>query len=54
MYKIKMFWYMSEFEEFVNRSDIEVKQIDIKVVEQNSTFQEGFAGIVYYWDAKPE
>lgn len=48
MKRIAMFYKMTEFEEFVNRTDIEVLQIDIKVVEQSFIFQESFCGIVFY------
>lgn len=43
-----MFRQISVFEEFVNNSNVEVIQVDIKVVEQSFSFQEGFAAIVYY------
>jgi len=39
---------MIEFELFVNQTDIEIIQIDIKVVEQSFQFQESFAAIVFY------
>ena len=39
---------IKEFEEFVNRTDINVISVDVKVVEQNSMFQEHFAGIIFY------
>ena len=39
---------IKEFEDFVNRKDIDVISVDIKIVEQNCMFQEGFAGIIYY------
>jgi len=48
MKKIQMFNRMEEFEKFVNRPDIEIISFDIKAVEQNSLFQEGFAALVYY------
>jgi DNA-directed RNA polymerase alpha subunit len=48
MKKVKIFNSISNFEEFVNRTDIETIQVDIKVVEQSHSFQEFFAGIVYY------
>lgn len=53
MKKVKLFSYMSEFEEFVNRTDIDVIQVDVKVVEQSFLFQESFAGIVYYETNNP-
>ena len=39
---------MSELEKFINRTDIEVLQVDIKVVEQSYMFQESFAAVVFY------
>ncbi len=39
---------MSEFEEFINRTDIDVIKVDIKVVDQSYLFQEFFAAIVFY------
>ncbi len=48
MKKVKLFSSISEFEEFINREDIEVLQVDVKVVEQSYSFQESFAGIVFY------
>jgi hypothetical protein len=48
MKKIKLFDKVSEFEAFVNRTDIEVLQVDIKAVEQSFCFQEGFAAVVFY------
>lgn len=42
-----------EFEQFVNRDDIEVISIDVKTVEQNCNFQEGFAGLVFYKTLTP-
>ena len=45
---IKMFSKMSEFEKFANRTDIDILNIDIKVVNQSFIFQESFAGIIYY------
>jgi hypothetical protein len=48
MKKVKLFDKVSEFEAFVNRTDIEVLQVDIKAVEQSFCFQEGFAAVVFY------
>lgn len=48
MKKIKLFSKIVEFEEFVNREDIEILQVDIKAVEQSLFFQECFASVVYY------
>ena len=48
MKKIKIFSSIQAFEDFVNREDIEVLSVDLKVVEQSYSFQECFAGLVYY------
>ena len=48
MKKVKIFSTILDFEKFVNRTDIEVIQIDIKAVEQSSIFQECFVAVVYY------
>lgn len=48
MKKVQLFSRMSDFEEFVNRTDIEIIQVDIKVVEQSCIFQESFAAVVFY------
>ena len=48
MKKVQLFSQMSDFEEFINRTDIEVIQVDVKVVEQSYTFQESFAAVVFY------
>jgi len=48
MKKIKIFNSISEFEGFVNRTDIETIQVDIKVVEPSARFPECFASFVYY------
>lgn len=48
MKRIKMFGVMKDFEEFVNRTDIEVIQVDVKVVDQSFYFQESFVGIIFY------
>ena len=39
---------MADFESFINRTDIEVLQVDVKVVEQSFMFQESFAAVVFY------
>ena len=46
--RVKMFHQIVEFENFVNKEDIEIIKIDIKAVEQNYHYQEGFAAIVFY------
>jgi hypothetical protein len=48
MKKVQLFAKMSEFEDFINRTDIEVIQVDVKVVEQSFMFQESFAAVVFY------
>jgi hypothetical protein len=48
MKKVQLFSKMSEFEKFINRTDIEIIQVDIKVVEQSFMFQESFAAVVFY------
>jgi hypothetical protein len=48
MKKVQLFSKMSDFEEFINRTDIDVIQVDIKVVEQSYMFQESFAAVVFY------
>jgi hypothetical protein len=48
MKKVQLFSKMSDFEEFINRTDIDVIQVDIKVVEQSFMFQESFAAVVFY------
>ena len=48
MKRIKMFGVMKDFEEFVNRTDIDIIQVDVKVVDQSFYFQESFVGIVFY------
>lgn len=51
--QIAMFTSMSEFEDFVNRTDITILQLDLKVVEQSYSFQESFGALVYYEVIKP-
>jgi len=46
--QITLFTRMQEFEEFVNRDNVDVIMIDLKVVPQDIQFQESFAAIVYY------
>ena len=48
MKKIKIITSSSEFEQFVNRTDIEVIQMDIKAVEQNYFAQEWFSAVIFY------
>lgn len=48
MKKVQLFNKMSDFEEFINRTDIDVIQVDVKVMEQSFMFQESFAAVVFY------
>lgn len=48
MKKLKVTGSSKEFEEFVNREDIEILQLDVKGCEQNSQFQESFIAVIYY------
>lgn len=48
MKKVQLFNTMEGFEEFINRTDIEVIQVDVKVVEQSYMFQQNFAAVVFY------
>jgi hypothetical protein len=50
MKRVKIAYTVEEFEEFINRRDINILQVDVKAVEQSFIFQEGFMGIVYYED----
>lgn len=45
-----MFRQMAEFENFVNRQDIEIISTDVKVVEQCASFQEGFCALIFYYE----
>ena len=48
MKRVKIFNTISEFEEYVNRTDIDVLAVDIKIVDQSIYFQEYFAAVLYY------
>ena len=48
MKKIYLAHTIKDFEDFVNRTDIEVISVDVKVVENSYQFQENFAGVIYY------
>lgn len=48
MKKIEIITSKEELEFFVNRTDIDIIQIDIKAVEQNSFAQEWFIAIIFY------
>lgn len=47
MKKIKIITSSSELEQFVNRTDIEIIQMDI-AVEQNIFAQEWFIAVIFY------
>ena len=46
--KVKICRSIEEFENLVNREDIEVIQMDVKGCEQSYHFQESFIGAVLY------
>lgn len=48
MKKIFMTPSVKEFEEFVNKTGINIISVDVKCVEQSYYFQERFAGLIYY------
>lgn len=48
MKRVQLFVKVSDFEAFVNRTDIEILQVDVKAVEQSFCFQEGFSAVVFY------
>ena len=48
MKRVKLFNSMVSFEEFINRKDIEVIQVDVKAVERSYMFQQNFAAVVLY------
>lgn len=50
MRKVKIAHTIEEFEELANRKDINILQVDVKGIEPNALFQQGFVGIVYYED----
>lgn len=52
MKKVKIFNSIKEFEDFVNREDIEIIQIDAKACEQSYSYQEGFIGMIFYKELK--
>ena len=51
MKKIEFLYTVSDFEEFVNRKDINVLQVEIKGVESSVICQKEFIGIVFYEDS---
>jgi hypothetical protein len=46
--RIELFYTISDFESFVNRTDIKIIQVDVKGVEISHTFQQGFFAVVFY------
>lgn len=48
MKKIKIITSSVELEDFVNKTDIEIIQIDIKAVEQSFFAQEWFVAVIFY------
>lgn len=48
MKKIKIITNSDELEQFVNRTDIEIIQMDIKAVEQNEFAQQWFIAVIFY------
>ena len=48
MKRVKLFNSIVIFEEFINRKDIEVIQVDVKAVERSHMFQQNFAAVVLY------
>lgn len=48
MKKIKIITSSVELEDFVNKTDIEIIQIDIKAVEQSCFAQEWFVAVIFY------
>ena len=52
--RVKIFNDIADFEEWVNRPDINILKVDIKVMEPNFAFQQGFAGIVYFEQQEPQ
>jgi hypothetical protein len=46
--RIELFYTISDFESFVNRTDIKIIQVDVKGVERSHTFQQGFFAVVFY------
>lgn len=48
MKRIKIITSSVELEEFVNRTNIEIIQVDIKAVEQSIFAQEWFIAVIFY------
>ena len=54
MKKVEIAYTSQMFEEIVNRNNIEIIQVDVKGIEPNALFQQGFIGIVYYEEINNE
>ena len=54
MKRIEIAYTTQIFEEIVNRKDIKIIQVDVKGIEPNALFQQGFIGIVYYEEINNE
>ena len=52
MKKVKVCNTVKQFEDLINREDIEVIQMDAKGCEQSFSFQESFIGVVVYKEKK--
>lgn len=52
--RVKILYTTEEFENFVNRTDIEIIHIDVRGVEQSYSFQQGFMGVVFYEELENE
>lgn len=48
MKKLFIAYSIKQFEEFVNRTDIEILNVDVKVFEHSYAYQEGFCGLIFY------
>lgn len=48
MKKLQILSRIKDFEEFVNRTDIEIISLDVRGCEQSFMFQENFIAVIYY------
>jgi len=48
MKKIEIKYTKEEFEEFVNKKDINVLSVNVKIIEPSSLFSDGFIGTIFY------
>lgn len=48
--KIFLAHTIKQFEEFLETPNLDIISIDVKAVEQSYSFQDGFMGIIFYWD----